>query len=153
MTTAANLYERNSLYQFRKVLSINNKQIAALPTFLERAPSEKAGECLVLDCGDKYSRGKSAFENDQSIEVVAGPVKGAVPDSVSGTPAHVFLDRHVDLLQQLGDISGLPLGYCFSYPSEKLEPVTQSCCDGRKGFSLKVWLENTWATCLLRLVV
>ena len=100
-------------------LEHKDKQIAALPTFLERAPSEKAGECLVLDCGGTNIRAARVhLKEDQSIEVVAGPVKGAVPESVSGTPAHVFLDRHVDLLQQLGDISGLPLGYCFSYPSE-----------------------------------
>jgi len=117
----------NALQTLRKKFAVSiqeglehqNTQIAALPTFLERAPSQKSGECLVLDCGGTNIRAARVhLKDDQSIEVVAGPVTGAVPDSSSGTPADVFLDRHVDLLQQLGDISGLPLGYCFSYPSE-----------------------------------
>lgn len=117
----------NALQDLRKRFALSlreglehpNKQIAALPTFLEKAPSDNVGECLVLDCGGTNIRAaRVRLKDDQSIEVVAGPVKGAVPNSSPGTPAHVFLDRHVDLLEQLGDISGLPLGYCFSYPSE-----------------------------------
>ena len=135
----------NALQTLRKEFAVsiqeglehNNKQIAALPTFLERAPSEKAGECLVLDCGGTNIRAARVhLKNDQSIEVVAGPVKGAVPDSVSGTPAHVFLDRHVDYHNSRYFRTST---WLFSYPSENSEPVTQSCCDGRKGFSLKVW--------------
>lgn len=103
----------------REGLEFSGRQIAALPTFLEKAPSKKSGECLVLDCGGTNIRAaRVRLLKDQSIELIAGPVKGAVPESKPGTPAAVFLDSHVDLLQQLGDVSGLPLGYCFSYPSE-----------------------------------
>jgi hexokinase len=98
--------------------SSDNKQIRALPTYLSPPSQDIKGKAIALDVGgtnmraalvELQGRGKARF-------ISFSPVTRVSPFTESGE----FFDSQSRLIQQLNAPDGLPLGYCFSYPSDAL---------------------------------
>jgi hexokinase len=110
--------------RIREGLAHDGREVRALPAFLPPAPVELAGEALVVDMGGTNLRAAVvALSAHAPARVVAGPVSARVPLRGEGG---VYLDAEglyalqADLVGQLDPPPDLPLGYCFSYPSEVL---------------------------------
>jgi hexokinase len=96
-------------------------QIKALPAFLGPPPADLEGRVLAVDTGGTNMRA-AVVELGAQDRIVAGPVHAQVPAGRDGEPvsADEFFGAHAALVERLGGVRGLPIGYCFSYPSESL---------------------------------
>ncbi|MBC8328840.1 MAG: hypothetical protein H8E31_08850 [Planctomycetes bacterium] len=94
-------------------------EIQALPAWLPPPPPSLAGEAIVVDTGGTNMRAALvALAPGAPARVLAGPVGGEVPrDPARAVDAAGFFRLQAELVAQLAPPPGLPLGYCFSYPS------------------------------------
>ena len=124
--------------ELRQGLRLANQEVAVLPTYLSPAEKQTEGRCLVIDCGGTNIRAAVVeFDSKGGFHISAGPVEAPVPPSDENTPVSVFLAQHVELVRRLGDVSGLPLGYCFSYPSQNTEAGDAVLLKWTKGLQFK----------------
>ena len=102
-------------------LAAVGQQVACLPAYLSQPQPGQHGEALVVDAGGTNVRA-AWVRLDGEVTIVKGPLSGVLPDGRS-RPVHApeFFGYQSDLLRQLGAPTGLPLGYCFSYPAQ-VEP-------------------------------
>ncbi len=101
-------------------LAHDGRQIRALPAFLRPPRSGAAGRVLALDAGGTNLRAAVVeLAADGSGHITSGPVQATIPDGRDGarTDRAAFFAAHVALVRQLDGARGLPVGYCFSYPS------------------------------------
>ena len=102
-------------------LRSGDREIAALPTYLNLPSGEQKGRALVVDTGGTNMRAALVELRPADGELLAGPVTDKVPDGRQGEAlqAAQFFGAQASLSQKLGDLrEELPLGYCFSYPAE-----------------------------------
>lgn len=101
-------------------LAHDGREIRALPAFLRPPRPGVSGRVLTLDAGGTNLRA-AIVEVDASgaARIIAGPLQCILPDGRDGASVgpREFFGAHVALARQLPDIDGLPVGYCFSYPS------------------------------------
>lgn len=102
-------------------LAADGQQVACLPAYLAQPQPGQHGEALVVDAGGTNVRA-AWVRLDGEVSILKGPLSGVLPDGRS-RPVHApeFFGYQSDLLLQLGAPTGLPLGYCFSYPA-RVEP-------------------------------
>lgn len=94
------------------------RPIRALPAYLGVPKRGLSGEALVVDTGGTQVRAAWLRLGD-TVEVLAGPLHQALSlrhDAHLG--AEAFFASQAELALQLGAPKGLPVGYCFSYPTE-----------------------------------
>lgn len=100
-------------------LNAEGKQIRALPSYFGAPQRSVSGEALVIDTGGTNMRAAVVAVADGKARVVAGPLKRTLPvrmgEKLSGEE---FFAAQASLVTELGAGSSLPVGYCFSYPSE-----------------------------------
>ncbi|MFO0727670.1 MAG: hypothetical protein U1E65_28080 [Myxococcota bacterium] len=98
-------------------LAADGLEIKALPSFLG-PPRGAQGTVLAFDTGGTNMRAAVVELRAGGAEIIRGPVEQRVPDGRDGrsVDAAAFFDAHADLARAI-DGRGLPIGYCFSYPS------------------------------------
>lgn len=96
----------------------NNRDIKCLPAYIPVRRSV-SGKALVLDVGGTRMRAAVVSVDGRNFRVEKGPLEETLPLK-RGEPLarQVFLNAQADLIANLDPGPGLPLGYCFSYPSE-----------------------------------
>lgn len=105
----------------RDGLAADGRPVAALPAFLRPPAPGVQGQALVVDTGGTNMRA-AWVELDGTLEtssIKAGPVSERLElrgdKRVDRTE---FFRMQARLVESLGAPKGLPVGYCFSYPSE-----------------------------------
>ncbi len=100
-------------------LRTNGQSVAALPAFVAPAASDLSGRALVIDTGGTNMRATVVRFEDGQGEVEQAPIKRELPAAAkTSMAADDFFDAQAELTKELENIDGLPVGYCFSYPSE-----------------------------------
>ncbi|MBI4818158.1 MAG: hypothetical protein HY791_17985 [Deltaproteobacteria bacterium] len=104
--------------RIREGLATHGAQIRALPAYLGPATHETEGRAIVLDTGGTNMRAAVVDLADGRLTIAQGPTEAHVPGVGHRVSRKVFFDAQADLIAALGPTQGLPVGYCFSYPSE-----------------------------------
>lgn len=104
-------------------LAEDGGEIRAIRAHLPPPPAGLTGEALVVDTGGTNMRAALVrFRPDAPPEVYRGPVQAKLPvREGEQLDAAEFYRRQAALATKLDAPSGLPVGYCFSYPSDVLE--------------------------------
>lgn len=102
-------------------LRSDGREIKALPSHLGPPDPGTRGAVLAFDTGGTNMRAALIEVDEQGARVSKGPVERRVPDGRDGAAvrAEEFFGAHADLAEELG-ARDLPVGYCFSYPSQSL---------------------------------
>ncbi len=100
-------------------LAQEGKEIKALPSYFTSPDRSVGGAALVIDTGGTNMRAAVVELSNGEGTVTHGPLKKTLPmregESLS---AAEFFRAQAELAAELGAPPGLPVGYCFSYPSE-----------------------------------
>jgi hexokinase len=112
--------------RIRAGLAREGEEIRALPAFLAPPIARLQGRALTIDTGGTNMRAAVVeLGADGSERVAMGPVHAPVPTGRDGArvTALDFWRAHVELVEQITEqhgadaVRGLPVGFCFSYPS------------------------------------
>lgn len=108
---------RNALARrVREGLKSRRGEIRAIPTYIP-PPSGERGEALVIDIGGSNIRVAGVRISDKGeYSIISGPVTRTLP-VVWETPES-FFDFQAEMAASLHLSSPLPVGYCFSYPTQ-----------------------------------
>ncbi len=114
-------------------LSTPGTEIAALPAYLAPPPGGMMGRAVVVDAGGANLRAAivELLPGGES-RIVAGPVPAKFPGGPE-IAGDAFFDVRAELVERLGAVHGLPVGYCFSYPSETLPSLDARLLRWTKG--------------------
>lgn len=105
--------------KIREGLVSGEGEIAALPTYLPPPLSGRKGTALALDLGGTNIRAAMVGISDRGT--ARFPHKPLVrPLDRKWTSAESFFEFQAELVLSLDPPAGLPLGYCFSYPTRAL---------------------------------
>jgi len=99
-------------------LKTDGQEVRCLLTYVPATDEIKSNRAIVLDLGGTNVRSAVLrIENEKAI-IEKGPEEAILPIQ-RGVPLEKkkFLDVQANLIQNLNPESGLPLGYCFSYPT------------------------------------
>jgi hexokinase len=116
------LREIKELYQARILegLRADDQEIAGYPTYLGLPDGQQSGRALVVDTGGTNMRAALVELVPSDGRVLSGPIAKRVPDGRDGIAlsADLFFSAQAELALGLTPKpEGLPLGYCFSYPT------------------------------------
>lgn len=102
----------------REGLSSGEGEIAALPTFLS-PPRPESGRALAIDLGGTNLRAAVVEISAKGAVRLAGP-PAVRPLELEWESARDFFAVQAELALSRKPPDGLPVGYCFSYPSKAL---------------------------------
>ena len=100
-------------------LAKDGQEIKVLPAFLAPPKEGLTGRALAIDTGGTNLRAAVLEVSSQATRVIEGPIGATVPSGRDGTPVDrdAFFGVHADIVAKLKLARGLPIGFCFSYPS------------------------------------
>jgi hexokinase len=106
--------------RIREGLAEDGREIKALPAYLPPPPPALEGRALVMDVGGTNMRAALIELSEGEARVVSGPRSRrfearSADKTLSGEE---FFDLQAKLICDLEPPGGLPVGYCFSYPSQ-----------------------------------
>ncbi|MBK6685854.1 MAG: hypothetical protein IPG45_15385 [Deltaproteobacteria bacterium] len=105
--------------EIRRGYAADGQRVRALPAYLPVPDRSRSGRAVVVDIGGTNVRAALlALDGRGQALIVAGPVSRRL--MVRERPpetAAAFFDLQAELVAELGDVAGLPVGYCFSFPS------------------------------------
>jgi hexokinase len=105
--------------RIRMGLNTEGAEIRALTSYFGAPDRSLEGSALVVDTGGTNMRAAVLRLQAGRAEVVAGPVRQVLPmRQGQSLSADEFFHAQASLAAQLPEARGLPVGYCFSYPSE-----------------------------------
>lgn len=105
--------------RIREGLASGKGEIAALPTFLPPPRPENSGQALVIDIGGSNIRAAVVeISPEGAIQLAREPA--VRPLELEWESATDFFDCQAELALSLDPPGGIPVGYCFSYPSKSL---------------------------------
>ncbi|WP_437660044.1 hypothetical protein [Sorangium sp. So ce1182] len=117
-------------------LSTPGTEIAALPAYLAPPPEGMTGRAVVVDAGGTNLRAAVVELLPGGVSrIVAGPVPAKFPGGPE-VAGDAFFDVQAELVERLGAVHGLPVGYCFSYPSETLPSLDARLLRWTKGVQI-----------------
>jgi hexokinase len=100
-------------------LAAPGQEIKALPSFFGAPNRDANGKVLVIDTGGTNMRAAVVEVDGGSARITHGPLKKTLPvregEKLSGAE---FFRAQAELACEIAAPAGLPVGYCFSYPSE-----------------------------------
>lgn len=100
----------------------DDQQIRCLPSYIQTNEIPKTGQALVVDFGGTNVRAAVVSIMNGKLILEKGPAKIAIPASNGDKlPRDKFLSIQSELIASLSPPDGLPLGYCFSYPSRSTQ--------------------------------
>ena len=102
----------------REGLAAEGRQVKGLPAHLRPPTPGRTGEAVVVDAGGTNVRAAHVRIGGPRDTILSGPYSGVLPVR-SETPldAAGFWSLQAELVARCAPPPGLPLGYCFSYPS------------------------------------
>lgn len=104
--------------RIRKGLETPDQEILAIPTYLPVENIPHTGRALVVDLGGTNVRAAVVALKEGRLVFEKGPVSTAIPIQRNVPLERArFLDAMAELISSLDPQDGLPLGYCFSYPT------------------------------------
>ncbi len=116
------------------------QEVACLPTYIPGDASPQHGKALILDFGGTNVRAALVALDDGKLTIEKGPVVQAIPVTRGvAFKKDEFLDILGKLIAALEPPSGLPLGYCFSYPADSTTDGDARLIKWTKGMAV----ENT----------
>jgi hexokinase len=103
----------------------DGEEIGCLPTYLALPSGKQSGRSLVVDTGGTNTRAALVNLKAHDGKIEAGPNARKVPDGRDGEAlqAEFFFGTQAQQADPFPRETPLPLGYCFSYP-------TQATADG-----------------------
>ncbi|AUX45838.1 uncharacterized protein SOCE26_073340 [Sorangium cellulosum] len=117
-------------------LSTPGTEIAALPAYLAPPPGGMSGRAVVVDAGGTNLRAAIVELSPGGVSrLVAGPESAKFPGGPE-IAGDAFFDVQAELVERLGPVHGLPVGYCFSYPSETLPSLDARLLRWTKGIQV-----------------
>lgn len=117
-------------------LSTHGGEIAALPAYLAPPPEGMTGRAVVVDAGGTNLRAAIVeLAPGGASRLLAGPESEKLPGGPE-VSAEEFFDAQAALVERLGPVHGLPVGYCFSYPSETLPSLDARLIRWTKGIQV-----------------
>ncbi len=125
-------------------------EILAAPGHLRPPEPGRRGRALVLDTGGTNMRAAVVeLDGAGGSRILAGPVGCPLPRS-AGVDAARLWQTHVELARQLGPTAeALPIGFCFSYPSEVAPSHDARLLRWTKGLAIP-GVEGEWVGAALR---
>ena len=103
----------------KKGLKEEGNEILCIPTFVPIQSKKPSGRLLVMDLGGTNVRCAQVLLENGRLEIERGPVKEKLAvEYERDLGLDEFLERLAGIIHSLGPEQGLPLGYCFSYPTE-----------------------------------
>jgi hexokinase len=131
---------RSFSQRIRAGIERDGEQIRALRTYLappRNLDSHPECDVAVVDVGGTNCRAAVMRLKDGAFTVTSGPVQHALPvrqgQTLSGAD---FFALQASLLADLGISRGLPLGYCFSYPTDVLPSLDARLIRWTKGVAI-----------------
>lgn len=122
--------------RIREGLEADGREIRALPAFLPPPPPGLAGRALVLDVGGTNLRAAVVRLGPGGPEV-EGLAERSLRENLSESlDARGFFALHAELAERLQVPRGLPVGYCFSYPSLALPDGDAQLIQWTKGLEI-----------------
>lgn len=118
-------------------LAADGQAVAALPAYLRPPPPNLRGEALVVDTGGTNMRAAWIEFRDDGMHIKAGPESRLL--DVRGDKRidrAAFFRMQAELVEALSPPRGLPVGYCFSYPSEVMPDGDARLIKWTKGIDL-----------------
>lgn len=118
-------------------LRADDKEIRALPSYFGAPDRSIEGSALVLDTGGTNMRAAVVRMCAGQGTVTHGPIKRKLPvrEGYSLTGEEFFLAQ-AELLAELDAPPGLPVGYCFSYPSRNTKERDSLLLKWSKGIDI-----------------
>ncbi len=98
-------------------LNADQQEILALCAHFPPPPPHLTGDALVVDIGGTNARAAWVRLGD-TPQLIAGPISQKLALRDQAVSRAAFFDLQAHLAAQLGAPKNLPVGYCFSYPSE-----------------------------------
>lgn len=125
-------------HRIREGLAADGRSIKALPAHL--APPRGAdGRALVVDAGGTNLRAAVVRVHGTEGTVEAGPATAELPvrGKGNGLTAAQFWQMQAERVASLAPPAGLPLGYCFSYPSTVHDDLDATLIRWTKGVDIE----------------
>jgi len=99
-------------------LRSDDQEIKCLPCYVPVTESPKEGRALVLDLGGSNVRTAVLSLQKGTVIIEKGPLKANIPLKRGVVlERKKYLNIQSELITSLDPPDGLPLGYCFSYPT------------------------------------
>lgn len=104
-------------------LASDGREIKCLPAYFPPPPEGLAGRAIVMDTGGTNMRAALVRIDGVRFVLEKGPIARRLPARDEGhhLDSTSFFDVQADLVAELEPPVELPVGYCFSYPSDVLE--------------------------------
>lgn len=104
-------------------LAADGREIKCLPAYFPPPPEDLTGRAIVMDTGGTNMRAALVRIDGVHSEVEKGPLSRRLPVREEGhhLDSDAFFDVQAALVAELDPPADLPVGYCFSYPSDVLE--------------------------------
>ncbi len=121
----------------RDGLAADHQSVAALAAYLTPPPNDLAGQAIVVDTGGTNMRAAWVELTPEGRTLKAGPISKRL--DVRGdkrVDRDAFFRMQAELVEGLDAPKGLPVGYCFSYPSEVLPNRDARLIKWTKGIDL-----------------
>lgn len=122
--------------RIREGLEADGRQIKALDAHVGPPARDLSGQALVVDIGGTNMRAATVELADGGATIVGGPISKRLDLRESPASREEFFDAQAALARELGGASGLPVGYCFSYPSEVLPSLDARLIRWTKGIDV-----------------
>lgn len=118
-------------------LAADLREIRALPAYLAPPSADLEGEAVVVDAGGTNVRAAHVRVGER-LEILGGPESEELPvrGAAGALNAEGFWQLQAKLARQTGAPGGLPLGYCFSYPSSVHEDGDATLLGWTKGVDI-----------------
>ncbi len=119
-------------------LAADGEEVRALPAFLPPPKSGLQGQSLVVDLGGTNLRVALVGFFEDGPKIIRGPIKERLKLREQGCTMDraQFFRMQAELSKQLEPPPGLPVGYCFSYPSETLQNLDARLIRWTKGIEI-----------------
>lgn len=133
-------------------LADDGREIRALPAWVGCPPQSLTGRALVVDVGGTNLRAAQVRLTDRGAVVEKGPVTSRLDARGGAATRDDFFGQHAALVAALAPDDGLPLGYCFSYPSEILPDGDALLLQWTKGIAVEGVVGERVGTLLRRAI-
>jgi hexokinase len=99
-------------------LASDGRAIACIPAWFPPPPEGLSGRAIVLDTGGTNMRAALITLDGRRSSIDAGPLERRLPVREQRLDHDGFFDVQAALIAELDLPKDLPVGYCFSYPSD-----------------------------------
>ena len=129
---------RASLHEaIRAGLEEDGLEVRAFPAYLPAPRGAVAGTAVVLDIGGTNMRAAVVeLGPGDEAQIVAGPIAKTLDIRECPVDGRTFFAMQAELIGALDPPAGVPVGYCFSYPSEAFADRDSALIKWAKGIDI-----------------